>query len=110
LTGSNAVRLTNLETTSASVNISISNLNAASSSYETKGRSIVSGSSQLTSSFDTRYVISGSITQTTWDNIASKPSGIVSGSVQVDITQTTGYSTFSASIATQFATIDGGTY
>ena len=37
----------------------------------------------LSSSFDSRYVISGSITQTTWDNIASKPSGIVSSSVQV---------------------------
>jgi hypothetical protein len=43
----------------------------------------VSGSSQLTSSYDTRYVLSGSITQTTWDNIASKPNGIVSGSSQV---------------------------
>jgi hypothetical protein len=43
----------------------------------------VSGSSQLTSSYDTRYVLSGSITQTTWDNIASKPNGIVSGSLQV---------------------------
>jgi len=42
-----------------------------------------SGSSQLTSSYDGRYVISGSITQTTWDNIASKPSGIVSGSSQI---------------------------
>jgi len=42
----------------------------------------VSGSSQLTSSYDSRYVLSGSITQTTWDNIASKPSGIVSGSAQ----------------------------
>ena len=75
-----------------------------------KPSGIVSGSSQLTSSYDTRYVISGSITQTTWDNIANKPAGIVSGSVQVDITATTGYSTFSASIASQFATIDGGTY
>lgn len=43
----------------------------------------VSGSSQLTSSYDQRYVISGSITQTTWDNIASKPNGIVSGSSQI---------------------------
>jgi len=43
----------------------------------------VSGSSQLTSSYDVRYVLSGSITQTTWDNIASKPNGIVSGSEQV---------------------------
>ena len=43
----------------------------------------VSGSSQLTSSYDSRYVLSGSITQTTWDNIASKPNGIVSGSSQI---------------------------
>jgi hypothetical protein len=60
----------------------------------------VSGSSQLTSSYDSRYVLSGSITQTTWDNIASKPSGIVSGSSQIDITSTTGYTTFSSSIKT----------
>ena len=44
---------------------------------------LISGSSQLTSSYDTRYVLSGSITQTTWDNIASKPSDIVSGSSQL---------------------------
>jgi hypothetical protein len=44
---------------------------------------VVSSSAQLTSSYDTRYVLSGSITQTTWDNIASKPSGIVSGSTQI---------------------------
>jgi hypothetical protein len=44
---------------------------------------VISGSSQLTSSYDTRYVISGSITQTTWDNIASKPAGIISGSSQL---------------------------
>lgn len=43
----------------------------------------ISGSSQLTSSYDSRYVLSGSITQTTWDNIESKPSGIVSGSEQI---------------------------
>jgi hypothetical protein len=61
---------------------------------------IVSGSSQLTGSYDTRYILSGSITQTTWDNIANKPSGIVSGSVQVELTGTTGYSTFSSSIST----------
>ncbi len=61
---------------------------------------IVSGSSQLTGSYDTRYVLSGSITQTTWDNIANKPSGLISGSVQVELTGTTGYSTFSSSVAT----------
>ena len=144
-----------LITSQSNATISVANLNAASSSYETNGRGIVSGSSQiditsttnyttfsssiatsisasvagatwdnlvgkpagivsgssqLTGSYDTRYVISGSITQTTWDNIASKPSGIVSGSVQVDITATTGFNTFSGSIATSFSIIDGGTY
>ena len=82
-----------------------------------KPSGIVSGSSQLTGAYDTRYVLSGSITQTTWDNIANKPagivsgssqviysgitgipSGIISGSLQVDITNTTNYTTFSSSI------------
>jgi hypothetical protein len=44
---------------------------------------VISGSSQLTSSYDARYVLSGSITQTTWDNIANKPAGIVSSSIQI---------------------------
>jgi|LakMenEpi03Aug12_release.lakeMendotaPanAssembly.Ray.scaffolds.fasta_scaffold00004_154 hypothetical protein len=66
---------------------------------------IVSGSSQLTSSYDGRYVLSGSITQTTWDNIASKPSGIASGSSQIEITGTTGYSTFSSSISTSIGSL-----
>jgi hypothetical protein len=56
----------------------------------------VSGSSQLTSSYDQRYVLSGSITQTTWDNIASKPSGIISGSSQLtsSVLATTGSNLF----------------
>ena len=53
---------------------------------------VVSGSSQLTASYDTRYVVSGSITQTTWDNIASKPSGIVSGSSQLTSSYDSRYS------------------
>jgi hypothetical protein len=68
---------------------------------------IVSGSSQLTSSYDSRYVLSGSITQTTWDNIANKPVGITSGSSQIDITGTTGYSTFSSSISNSINTLSG---
>ena len=56
----------------------------------------ISGSSQLTGSYDTRYVLSGSITQTTWDNIASKPNGIISGSSQLtsSVLATTGSNTF----------------
>jgi len=74
----------NLTAFSSSVASTILNQNNATSSYETKGRGIVSGSLQLTSSYDTRYVLSGSITQTTWDNIASKPGGIISGSSQLN--------------------------
>ena len=44
---------------------------------------LISGSSQLTSSYDSRYVLSGSITQTTWDNISGKPSGLVSQSTDL---------------------------
>jgi hypothetical protein len=47
------------------------------------GSGLISGSSQLTSSYDTRYVLSGSITQTTWDNIDGKPSGLVSQSTDL---------------------------
>ena len=44
---------------------------------------VISSSLQLTSSYDDRYILSGSITETTWNNIASKPVGIVSGSEQI---------------------------
>ncbi len=47
------------------------------------GSGLISGSSQLTSSYDTRYILSGSITQTTWDNIDGKPSGLVSQSTDL---------------------------
>ena len=56
----------------------------------------MSGSSQLTSSFDTRYALSGS---------SSLPSGLVSGSSQINITGTTGYSTFSSSINTTISNL-----
>jgi hypothetical protein len=131
------VETANLESTTASLNISVTNLNTFSSSALTRltnlevetsnletftssinttiktqlnSNTVVSGSSQLTSSYDTRYILSGSLTQTTWDNISGKPVGIVSGSSQVTLSSTTGFSTFSSSIASQFATIDGGTY
>ena len=61
------------KTFTASVNTSISNLNNATSSYETKGRSIVSGSSQITPLL---------------------PSGVVSGSSQVSLASTTGFGTY----------------
>jgi len=61
-----------------------------SGSIVATGTSLISGSEQLTGSLDSRYVLSGSITQTTWDNIANKPSGLVSGSSQVVYSGLTG--------------------
>ena len=52
---------------------SVTELNAATSSYETKGRGIVSGSSQIT-----------------YASISSIPAGIVSGSSQITLSSTTG--------------------
>jgi hypothetical protein len=63
---SNFVTTSSFATYTASVDSHISNLNTATSSYETKGRSIVSGSSQIT-----------------YASISSIPAGIVSGSSQV---------------------------
>jgi hypothetical protein len=45
---------------------------------------VVSGSSQLTTSFDERYILSGSLANTTWDNIEGVPNGIISSSTQLD--------------------------
>jgi len=66
-----------------------SSLITATSSYELRGTGIISGSSQLTASFDTRYlntlgdgVISGS-SQVVYTSLSSIPVGIVSGSSQV---------------------------
>jgi hypothetical protein len=66
-------RLTELETKSGSVDVSISNLHSFTSSINTT-------------------------IQTKIDSV-----GLFSGSVQTDITQTTGYSTFSGSIATSIS-------
>jgi hypothetical protein len=76
-----------------------------SGSYETTGRSIVSGSSQLTSSYDTRYILSGSV--------SAVPDGTISGSSQLTSSYDTRYlvtgsvtssisqlNTFTASIST----------
>jgi len=69
----------------------------------------VSGSSQLTSSYDTRYVLSGSITQTTWDNIANKPSGIVSQSTDLSSlnSKTGSYATTGSNLFNGDQTISG---
>ena len=78
-TGSQNTKNSTLATYTASIDSHISNLNQATSSYETKGRGIVSGSSQI---FGGSGLVSGS-SQITYANISSIPSGIVSGSSQV---------------------------
>jgi hypothetical protein len=84
--------VTNALSTSLDSKLSTSSFQSFSSSVhqrildatnEQSFNGLISGSSQLTSSYDARYVISGSITQTTWDNIANKPSGIVSQSTDL---------------------------
>jgi hypothetical protein len=58
---------------------------------------LVSSSAQLTSAFDTRYL------NTTGD-------GVISSSAQVIISSTTGYTTFSSSIASDIAALEGAGY
>ena len=81
-----------LNTFTSSANSRLTSIEAATSSYETKGSGIVSGSSQIT-----------------YASISSIPAGIVSGSSQVDITATTNYSTFSSSVANDITSLNSYT-
>jgi hypothetical protein len=76
--------VTNALSSSLNSKLSTSSFNQYTASFTASvANGTISGSSQLTSSFDERYVVSGSITQTTWDNIANKPNDIVSSSTQI---------------------------
>lgn len=72
-----------LQTTTYNTDSASFNARIIAATNEQSFNGLISGSSQLTSSFDQRYVLSGSITQTTWDNIANKPNDIVSSSTQI---------------------------
>ena len=78
--------LTPIQEWTASARIQLANLEAATSSYETKGRGIVSGSSQIVPLLPTG-VISGSIQilggSGIWSSSTQMPAGVVSGSSQV---------------------------
>jgi hypothetical protein len=80
----------NLTTFSSSIASTLLNQNTATSSYETKGRGLVSGSSQIT-----------------YADVSSIPSGIVSGSSQITISSTTGFSTYSTSVDSRITTEKG---
>ena len=75
-----------LHSYTSSANIRFTNIEAATSSYETKGRGIVSGSSQIVPLLPTG-VVSGSVQilggSGIWSGSAQLPSGVVSGSSQV---------------------------
>ncbi len=83
LTGSNSIRLTNLESATASLQIETSNLEAFTSSINTTIKSkldadgVISGSSQLTTTFDARYLNTGG-------------DSVVSGSSQIAFSGVTG--------------------
>jgi hypothetical protein len=59
----------------------LQSLESVTSSFETKGRSVVSGSSQLTSSFDTRYVVSGSVVNIPTGSFATTGSNTFTGDI-----------------------------
>ena len=125
-TGSNDTKWSTLQTLTASnaasigqINSVTASLNAATSSYETKGRGIVSGSSQITytgissipggivsgssqivgSSITTNAItIAGTSTALggtiTAEQIRTAIGTVVTGSAQVSLTATTGYGTY----------------
>jgi hypothetical protein len=93
-------KFTNIELFTASANSRLNSIEAATSSYETNGRGIVSGSSQITP-----LLPSGVISASSQIALILPP-GVVSGSSQVDITATTNYSTFSSSIANDITSLN----
>ena len=54
-------------------------LNSLSTSIDNR----LDGLETFSSSADNRYILSGSLTQTTWENISGKPNNIVSSSTQI---------------------------
>ena len=111
---------TNYTTFSSSVATAISASTAAATWTNLNGKpaGIVSGSSQVVlndadkTGFSTDDVTEGSNLYYTDVRVKTKLNveTVVSGSSQIDITSTTGFNTFSGSIATSFSIIDGGTY
>ena len=79
------------DTTNTAQNTRLTTIESVTGSYETKGRGIVSGSSQITYASISSIpagIVSGSAQVT-----PLLPTGTVSGSVQVTLSSTTGYST-----------------
>jgi hypothetical protein len=101
---SQSTNLSSLNSFTQSIDSRVDNLENATSSYLTSLDGAISASSQLTASYDERYVLSGSITQTTWDNIENKPNGIVSQS-----TDLSPLNTFTQSIDSRVDSLENST-
>ena len=105
-----------LHSYTSSANIRFTNIEAATSSYETKGRGIVSGSSQILGGSGVWSgsaqmpvgVVSGS-SQITYTNISSIPAGIVSGAAQVTPLLPNGVISGSSQISSLFEPIASST-
>jgi hypothetical protein len=82
------------DTTNTAQNSRLTSIESATGSYETKGRGIVSGSSQVS-----------------YTGLSSIPSGIVSGSSQITLSSTTGYGSVinQAVLTSSSPTFAGGT-
>jgi hypothetical protein len=90
-----------INTFTSSTNSRLNNIELATSSYETVGRGIVSGSSQVTPLLPTG-VISGSIQilggSGVWSSSLQMPAGVVSGAAQILITELDGYADYNDAI------------
>jgi hypothetical protein len=97
------------DTTNTAQNSRLTSIESATGSYETKGRGIVSGSSQITYSGISSIpsgIVSGSSQVT-----PLLPTGTVSGSSQITLSSTTGYGSVlnQAVLTTSSPTFAGGT-
>jgi len=104
-TASNDPRVSSLETSSGSLNSFSSSINSFTSSLNSYTSALNSYTSSNNSRVSALEVSSGSLnvfTSSINTTIKNKldNDGVISGSIQVDITGTTGYSTFSSSLAT----------
>jgi hypothetical protein len=98
--GSQNTKDSTLATYTASVNSQLSNLTQATSSYETKGRGIISSSAQISA---LGYVVGGGTGGTDdYTQLINVPNGIISGSAQIT---SLGFISSSASVPT--GTISG---
>jgi hypothetical protein len=95
-----------LNSFTSSANVRLNNLEAATSSYETKGRGIVSGSSQIVPLLPIG-VISGSLQvlggSGVWSSSTQMPVGVVSGAAQILIGELDGFTDYNDGIMNVFA-------